>query len=303
MKTWLKSWIWPFDFSRDGHFKPRDDFVLPLESQGLRACVPAFDVEAHGFEAFAGVGSLQRESMAGAIAGAFPLHDILEQEFGESVDALFSAASVAAVYTLELPASAIDRVDALCHVVQKIAALGSPGSSGLVARPPPASARYAGRESYEGRMGFQERKQAWDIISKWIFYVVAADGSGKPSAPAQCEFEPVLPSRTDAPAVQWLAAQLYQMYRAHHAHVPGGQDDPHWRRLADELTRFCARTATELYKKTEARRAQWQQRLQKGQRLSDARLCVSKRSHPTDSLSMQVGSPRAHTFLRPALVA
>ena len=90
----------------------------------------------------------------------------------------------------------------LCHVVQRIHAVGSPSSAsgGLSARPPPSSVRNgaasAARADAEHRLPYLERKQAWDIISKWIFYVVVANTDPDASALSACPLEPVIPSRT-----------------------------------------------------------------------------------------------------------
>ena len=99
----------------------------------------------------------------------------------------------------------------LRHVAQRIHAVGSPASAsgGLSARPPPSSVRYgaaSGARALDAvlrlpylerkRLPYLERKHAWDIISKWIFFVVVANTDPDASAHSACPLEPVIPSRT-----------------------------------------------------------------------------------------------------------
>jgi len=91
----------------------------------------------------------------------------------------------------------------LRHVAQRIHAVGSPASAsgGLSARPPPSSVRYGAASGARAadavrRLPYLERKLAWDIISKWIFFVVVANTDPDASAHSACPLEPVVPSRT-----------------------------------------------------------------------------------------------------------
>ena len=91
----------------------------------------------------------------------------------------------------------------LRHVAQRIHAVGSPASAsgGLSARPPPSSVRYGAASGARAadavrRLPYLERKLAWDIISKWIFFVVVANTDPDASAHSACPLEPVIPSRT-----------------------------------------------------------------------------------------------------------
>lgn len=247
MRSWLRQWVWPFTFAHD-RFRPRDDFVLP-------------------------------HATLAANAGA-PIHAVLEQEMEASVSGLFTAIEVQVVHAVELPAVATQRIESLCHLVQRIHERCCPSLAHLTARPPSGSSRHVppGRDR---RAAFHERKQAWDILSKWVFHSVATAASSGFLPP-----DPVIPSGADGATLHWLSLQLFATYR--HMAVHTATDGEHWARIAEELLREASQAALSLSEYRQSLIGQWQTRLAAGVALNDPVLWMSCRDHPTDPQSVQI---------------
>ncbi len=133
------------------------------------------------------------------------------------------------------------------------------------------------RTPQHGLLLFHERKTAWDILNKWVFWCVAqraaAEWSG-PHLPACAE--PLIPSLDNQDTAIWLAKQLVTSYSlADESALKLAQD------LLGEARRAASGVAVELKRSVE----RWRMRVLGGKtKLSDATLGVEMKPDQKDPL-------------------